>query len=418
MRPRGGRHRRGAEHRVPGRGLRTRPRAGRRHRGRREPAHQRARGVGGGGLRQRHLDRRLAAARAALVHGARPGTRGRGVDDRRRGRLPPRHLVQLGQVLRPRVHDRGLGPGAARFRATDPVPPPKAASRPGSSARRAPFGQRAHRLPRRSRGRLQHAGRPLEPRAAAGVDRGAPAAGLGAGATSHEAQFDEEFDRRVPRGRGRDAVGGGTDAGRPPRHVPRTRPEPAAWPAWVLSAVLVASYLVLYFTDVLDAPGASRSASAASGRCTASSTRWPWSSAARSSCAATATAGTSAIRTISVIVLSRSCFAFALPARDDGARAPRVLLQLLLAAEDRVPVPATTSSSSPSSSCSTALRLAGRVPGRGVLPRQALLLLVDLRLRRAGQHGRGAVAPPVRASRRRRGASRRSRSTRCSRWPS
>ena len=48
--------------------------------------------------------------RAALVHRARPGPRGRrAIDARRRGHLSPRHLVQLREVLRPGVDDRGLG---------------------------------------------------------------------------------------------------------------------------------------------------------------------------------------------------------------------------------------------------------------------------------------------------------------------
>ena len=63
----------------------------------------------------------------------------------------------------------------------DPVPAPEGHAHvvPPRAGRR---GQRADRLPRRRRGRLQHDRRALEPRAAAAVDRGAPGAGLGGGA--------------------------------------------------------------------------------------------------------------------------------------------------------------------------------------------------------------------------------------------
>ncbi len=74
-----------------------------------------ARRLGGGRLRQRHLGRRLAPARAALVHRPRPGPRRRALDARRRRRLPSRHLVQLREVLRPRVDDGGLGARAPQL---------------------------------------------------------------------------------------------------------------------------------------------------------------------------------------------------------------------------------------------------------------------------------------------------------------
>ena len=73
------------------------------------------------------------AAGAALVHRARPGTRGGRVHARRRGRLPPRHLVQLRQVLRPRVHHRRLGARPAQLGQHAHRPRPGRAA-PGSSA--------------------------------------------------------------------------------------------------------------------------------------------------------------------------------------------------------------------------------------------------------------------------------------------
>ena len=70
-----------AQHGVPGR---ERPVTleGWRDRGRRVAPDQRSERLGSGRLCQRRLDRRLAATRAALVHGARSGAAGRGGDAR------------------------------------------------------------------------------------------------------------------------------------------------------------------------------------------------------------------------------------------------------------------------------------------------------------------------------------------------
>ena len=92
------------------------PRGERGDRDGRRAADVRPRRVGGGRLRERHVVRRLPPPGAALVHGPRPGPPRRPLDARRRGRLPPGHLVQLGQVLRPRVHDRRLRAGEHRPR--------------------------------------------------------------------------------------------------------------------------------------------------------------------------------------------------------------------------------------------------------------------------------------------------------------
>src|SRR5712691_2827890 len=110
----GVRDRRRAQHRLPGY-ERPPPGEGRGDRGGRGAARERSRRVGGGGLRQRDVGRRLAPPGAALVHGARPGSGSGGVDARGRRDLPPWDLVQRGEVLRPRVHDGGLGPRPARL---------------------------------------------------------------------------------------------------------------------------------------------------------------------------------------------------------------------------------------------------------------------------------------------------------------
>jgi hypothetical protein len=47
--------------------------------------------------------------------------------------------------------------------------------------------------------------------------------------------------------------------------------------AWGLSALLVGFYLVLYYTEVLERPAQALHLGNASGLCTASSTRSPWS---------------------------------------------------------------------------------------------------------------------------------------------
>ena len=112
-------------------------------RDRRRPADVRPGRVGGRRLRERHVVRRLAPPGAALVHGPRPGPRGRPLDARRRRRLPPGHLVQLGQVLRPRVHDRGLRAGRASAPTATRSSLPRTCG-PGSSGCRA-LREPAHR---------------------------------------------------------------------------------------------------------------------------------------------------------------------------------------------------------------------------------------------------------------------------------
>ena len=97
------------------RGLGHRALQGRGHRGGRQPQGQPAGCLRGGRLRQRDLGRRVASPGAALVHGPRPGpARGPGHAGRR-GRLPARHLVQLGEVLRHRVDHGGLGARPAQL---------------------------------------------------------------------------------------------------------------------------------------------------------------------------------------------------------------------------------------------------------------------------------------------------------------
>ncbi len=212
-------------------------------------------------------------------------------------------------------------------------------------------------------------------------------------------------------------------------HTYHNAPGNRSWPAWALSALLFAAYALLYFGaipalglrfDPLQAsaesigaalgPAAGAAQQVDPVRCRLHAARC-WR-AAPSSCAATATAATSRVRTITV-VLVQVLLAFALAAGARGLRPeeyyfsyfwplkieylyPSVILQqpfLIVALERR--------------------GLAGRVPAARLLLRQALLLLVGLRLRRARQHGRRAVPPPLAASRRARGRWRRSRSTRC-----
>ena len=128
--------------------------------------------------------------RAALVYRPRPGPRGGGLHARRRRGLPPWDPVQLGQVLRPRVHDRRLGAGEAGL----------GQHAPRSRPRRADWFQRtpgprepARRMQGPARDRLQHARRPVEPRG----DAGGSIRALLDYVLDHlaEAQFDEELAR-------------------------------------------------------------------------------------------------------------------------------------------------------------------------------------------------------------------------------
>src|SRR5262249_59849055 len=70
-------------------------------------------------------------------------------------------------------------------------------------------------------------------------------------------------------------------------------------------------------------------------------------------------------------------------ARDDRLRRPRVLLQLLLAAQDRVPLPVVHPPAALPHPRLQLPRLARGLPDPRLLPGEALLLLLDLRLRRA-----------------------------------
>src|SRR5262249_20525074 len=82
--------------------------------------------------------------------------------------------------------------------------------------------------------------------------------------------------------------------------------------------------------------------------------------------------------------------------RHEGPRRRGVLLQLLLAAEDRVLLPV---GHPPAALPDRPLQLPGiarRVPPPRLLPRQAVLLLVDLRLRRPRPHRRRLLPPPLR----------------------
>ena len=101
------------------------------------------------------------------------------VDARRRGRLPPRHLVQLGEVLRPRVDDGRLRCRRSLDWDNTPARPAARGADAGSSACPA-VREPADRREGRPRRRLQHARLALEPRAAPRVDPRAAQPRLGA----------------------------------------------------------------------------------------------------------------------------------------------------------------------------------------------------------------------------------------------
>ena len=81
--------------------------------------------------------------------------------------------------------------------------------------------------------------------------------------------------------------------------------------------------------------------------------------------------------------------------RPEGVRPPRVLLQLLLAAQDRVLLPLGHPPAAVPHRLLELPRVARGLPAPRLLPRQAVLLLVGLRLRRPRQHLRRALPPPL-----------------------
>ena len=105
---------------------------------------------------------------------------------------------------------------------------------------------------------------------------------------------------------------------------------------------------------------------------------------------------------------------------DEGLHRPRALLLVLLAPQDRVPLPGLHPAAAVPDPGLVVPRLARGLSPARLLLRQALLLLVDLRLRRPRQHRGRALPAPLRQVAPRPGASRRSRSTPCSSsrsWP-
>ena len=412
-RARGRLDRRGAQHRIP--------------RGRASPLSKggaievddalqdRApRRLGRGRLRQRHLGRRLAPARAALVHRARPGPH---------GRRCPCWATRSPTAAAPGTTRRSSSTSSGRPRASCPRCSnfDNTPLDPGPDVRtwfqRVPGKLVSQKIvvQGRARGRLQHAGLPLGPRASPRMDPRAPQPRLGAGAPARGAVrrgVHAALPGAIATLRARGLGFGGLDASRPHEHVPAPASRTGSrWPgsarrcwSWPTSSCTSAAIptAVSRPTPSSGSPRASpagsrcRRPSTASGCSTAPATPWPWSSGG---CFVLKRHGNSRYQRVrtSVVVLVQVVLAFALPLVHEGLRRPRALLLVLLAAQDRVPLPELHPAAAvpdPGLVASSGSLVA--FPAARLLLRQALLLLVDLRLRRPRQHRGRALAASLR----------------------